>query len=77
MFGSFELLYFSEQQMQVRDALVKEVKTKGEHHEIDMLHWLSRTALELIGQGGLGYSFENFEDDTLEHEYTRAVKDFL
>ena len=25
---------------------------------VDMMEWLGRTALELIGQGGLGYSFD-------------------
>lgn len=26
--------------------------------EIDMAVWMNRTSLELVGQGGLGYSFE-------------------
>lgn len=28
-----------------------------------MLNWMSRAALELIGQGGLGYSFDPLLDD--------------
>lgn len=28
-----------------------------------MLEWMSRTALELIGQGGLGYSFDPLVED--------------
>jgi hypothetical protein len=51
-------------------------KTKDGPQEIDMLHWLSRTALELIGQGGLGYSFEDFSDNGSQNEYTRAVQEF-
>lgn len=38
--------------------------------------WMSRTALELIGQSGLGYSFETFEDEN-PNEYTSALKEFL
>ncbi len=26
--------------------------------EVDILNWMGRTALELVGQGGLGYSFD-------------------
>ncbi|OCH93349.1 cytochrome P450 [Obba rivulosa] len=31
--------------------------------EIDILKWMGRTALELIGQGGLGYSFDPLVED--------------
>lgn len=43
-----------------------------EQHEIDMLGWMGRTALELIGQGGLGYSF-----DPLVEERTDVYGDAL
>jgi hypothetical protein len=43
---------------------------------MDMSTWLGRTALELIGQSGLGYSFETFEDDNV-NPYTIAVKSYL
>lgn len=36
----------------MRDAIAKNIT--GGAKDIDMLHWTSRTALELIGQGGLG-----------------------
>lgn len=26
--------------------------------DIDVLDWMGRTSLELVGQGGLGYSFD-------------------
>jgi hypothetical protein len=42
-----------------------------------MLRWLSRTALEYIGQGGLGYSFENLDENGRSNVYARVVKDFL
>lgn len=59
----------------VRDALAK--KVTSEPKEIELMQWLSRTALELIGQAGLGYSFENFETDAPTSEYSSAVKDLL
>lgn len=41
--------------------------------EIDFLHWMGRTALELIGQGGLGYSFDKLVEDG-DNEYGHAIK---
>lgn len=34
--------------------------------ELDVLGWMGRTALELIGQGGLGYSFDPLVEDASE-----------
>lgn len=48
----------------------------GEEHEIDMLGWMGRTALELIGQGGLGYSFDPLVEDRTD-EYGDALKSLL
>ena len=39
-----------------------------------MLAWLSRTALDLIGVGGLGYNFNALDGE--EHDYTRGMKEF-
>lgn len=44
--------------------------------EIDMFHWLGRTALELVGQGGLGYSFDPLTDDA-HNTYADALKSLL
>ncbi|EIM90577.1 cytochrome P450 [Stereum hirsutum FP-91666 SS1] len=41
--------------------------------ELDILEWMTRVALELIGQGGLGYSFETLEEGKT-NRYTTAVK---
>lgn len=38
---------------------------------------MSRTALELIGQSGLGYSFDSLEDGATPHRYSQAVKMFM
>ncbi|EJD49639.1 cytochrome P450 [Auricularia subglabra TFB-10046 SS5] len=42
--------------------------------EVDLIVWLSRVALELIGVGGLGYSFGALDGG--EHEYVKAIKLF-
>ncbi|KAG2003385.1 cytochrome p450 [Coprinopsis cinerea AmutBmut pab1-1] len=44
--------------------------------EIDILSWSTRTALELIGQSGLGYSFDTLESDTPEHPFSTAIRGF-
>ena len=44
--------------------------------ELDMLAWMGRTALELIGQAGLGYSFDNFFEDSTD-AYGESIKMFL
>ena len=44
----------------MREGIESQIMNTAE--EIDIYHWLNRTALELIGQGGLGHSF-----DTLKH----------
>lgn len=40
-----------------------------------MLDWMSRTALELIGQGGLGYSFDSLTGPA-DNEFGEALKQF-
>lgn len=38
-----------------------------------MMKWLSRAALEYIGQGGLGYSFDSL-DESKTNDYSEAIK---
>ncbi|KAF9466558.1 cytochrome P450 [Collybia nuda] len=45
--------------------------------EIDMLRWMTRTALELIGQSGLGYSFDSLTDESDSHPYSNSVKQLV
>ena len=54
----------------MREALVEHLD--GGSKEVDMLSWMSRTALEYIGQGGLGYGLDNLDHDGLS-EYGKAV----
>lgn len=43
--------------------------------EVDMLAWMGRTALELIGQAGLGYSFDPLVADAPD-AFASAIKSF-
>ncbi|KAF9559811.1 cytochrome P450 [Agrocybe pediades] len=49
-------------------------KVRDGPQEIDMLSWASRTALELIGQCGIGYSFDPLTEDEPNHRYILAAK---
>ena len=62
---------------QLQGALVKKLNSEGAHIVLDINYWISRAALEIIGQAGLGYSFENLDDENATTEYARAVKDLL
>jgi hypothetical protein len=64
--------------LQLRDKLLEHIQsreTPGKESDIDVLEWVSRTALELIGQGGLGYSFRAL--DHKEDAYGDAAKQLL
>jgi hypothetical protein len=41
------------------------------------MHWLTRTALELIAQSGLGYSTDSLADDSDTHPYSTALKQLM
>lgn len=57
--------------LQLRNAILSRV---GEdQQEVDMLTWMGRTALELMGQAGLGYSFDPLERDSTD-PYGHALK---
>ncbi len=44
--------------------------------ELDMLSWSGRTTLEVLGQAGLGHSFDPLTEDQAD-EFATAVKEFL
>jgi len=44
--------------------------------DIDMMRWMGRTALELIGQGGLGYSFDPLIEDK-KNDFGDAMKNLF
>ncbi|OBZ67715.1 hypothetical protein A0H81_12340 [Grifola frondosa] len=59
---------------QLRDAI--ESRVRNGPAEIDMLGWMGRTALELIGQAGLGYSFDPLVRDVPD-AFGDAVKSLV
>ncbi|KAF8956301.1 cytochrome P450 [Flammula alnicola] len=56
----------------LRDAFSNKVKDGPQ--EIEVMKWMTRTALELIGQSGLGYSFDPLTEDAVPHPFSEAVK---
>ncbi|KAL1742477.1 cytochrome P450 [Schizophyllum fasciatum] len=54
-----------------------EKQTESGAQEIDMLHWTSRTALELIGRSGLGYSFDSLTVGEAVHPYAATLKELV
>ena len=42
--------------------------------DVDLVPWLSATALELIGVGGMGYSFNALAHGKPQHEYVSGIK---
>ncbi|KAF9479975.1 cytochrome P450 [Pholiota conissans] len=51
-------------------------KVKDGPQEVIMT-WMTRTALELIGQSGLGYSFDPLTEDGKQHPYSKAAKQLI
>jgi hypothetical protein len=45
--------------------------------KIDVLSWMIRTALELIGQSGYGYSFDPLTEDGNDHIFSKSVKEVV
>nr|BED42990.1 cytochrome P450 monooxygenase [Trametes versicolor] len=43
---------------------------------LDVNGWMGRTTLEMLGQAGLGYSFDNFEEDSTD-SYGESLKMFF
>ncbi|XP_006457615.1 hypothetical protein AGABI2DRAFT_79965 [Agaricus bisporus var. bisporus H97] len=64
---------------EVTDRLCSSLKTKlrDERQEVDILDWLSRTALELIGQCGMDCSFDSLEGEGNDHPFAQAIKQYV
>jgi cytochrome P450 len=58
------------------DAVV-EPKVKNGAAEIDFFHWMTRASLEMIGQSGLGFSFDPLVEGQPEHIFSLAVRDLI
>ncbi|KAI0671637.1 cytochrome P450 [Trametes maxima] len=55
----------------LREAI--KLRVEAGVQEIDVAGWMGRAAIELVGQGGLGYSFDPLTEETSD-VYTEAVK---
>ncbi len=60
---------------QLIEALDQRISRHPEGIEVDMIAWMGRTALELIGQAGLGYSFDSLVADAPD-DFGTAIKAF-
>ncbi|TFK81801.1 cytochrome P450 [Polyporus arcularius HHB13444] len=60
----------------VQVALKSRLPEDGAAEVVDMNGWNGRTTLEMLGQAGLGYSFDNFIDESSD-EYGEALKMFF
>ena len=49
----------------------------SDEKEVDMLDLMGRAALEIIGQAGLGHSFDPLTSHTESDTYTKAAKTYL
>ncbi|KAJ4474815.1 cytochrome P450 [Lentinula aciculospora] len=58
-------------------ALKNRLQNGSPTQEVDVLSWMGRTALELIGHTGLGYSFDPLVDEDSAHPYAEVIKDLL
>ncbi|KAF8896616.1 cytochrome P450 [Infundibulicybe gibba] len=59
----------------LQDAITSRVENGP--REVEIVQWMTRTALELIGQSGLGYSFDSLEDEVSTHPYCKSVKELV
>ena len=59
---------------QLEEAI--EQRVRAQPTEVNMVMWMGRTALELVGQAGLGYSFDKLTEETPD-ELGDALKSFM
>nr|VWO98257.1 Putative tyrosine-protein kinase AmsA (EC (Amylovoran biosynthesis membrane-associated protein AmsA) [Ganoderma boninense] len=57
----------------MRSALALRLPRDGDGKVLDVNEWMARTTLEMLGQAGLGYSFDNFEEDSID-PYGESIK---
>ncbi|KIP07530.1 hypothetical protein PHLGIDRAFT_414123 [Phlebiopsis gigantea 11061_1 CR5-6] len=66
---------FYETAHRLAEGVKNQLKT-SQSNEVDILAWMGRTALELIGRGGFGHSFDPLLESKSD-AYADAVKDFV
>ena len=60
---------------QLQTAIERCVGSHSDAVEVEMLSWMCRTALEIIGEAGLGYSFDPLVEDVPD-AFAQAIKGF-
>jgi len=75
MFVVQTLSYYCTCNQQLRDKVASKIPAGGA--EIDMLKLMANASLELIGQGGLGYSFEKEAEEDKALKYGKAIHAIL
>ncbi|KAF8193953.1 cytochrome P450 [Mycena galopus ATCC 62051] len=58
------------------DVLMTECRAGGGGSRVDMSEWMSRAALEAVGQTVLGYSFDPL-DSPVNNPYTHAIRELI
>ncbi|KAG6919202.1 hypothetical protein DXG01_008500 [Tephrocybe rancida] len=66
------LTYFTRQ---LTAAIERELLSGSQ--EVDIHHWMSRGALELIGRSGLGHSLDSLTEGEKPHPYGVSVKELI
>ena len=61
---------------QLRSSIISRLTKGQEWTEVDMMIWISRATLELIGQAGLGHPLDHLEGDEMS-SYGQAIKNLL
>jgi len=63
---------FVDKSLQLRDIWAAESSKQGGTGRIDVLSWLSRMTLDVIGKAGFAYSFESLNSDAKPNELSQA-----
>ncbi|KAF9236337.1 cytochrome P450 [Melanogaster broomeanus] len=64
---------FREVSTTLRDTIAAQIKDGP--RDINMFEWFTRTSLEVVGQSGLGHSFDSLKG-AISNPYSKAVKSF-
>ncbi|QRV94594.1 cytochrome P450 family protein [Ceratobasidium sp. AG-Ba] len=76
-FGALQIRYlvpiFMEKSNQLRDAWLNMIDNNPEGVEIEVLSWLGRATLDIIGSAGFGYEFDSIKSEE-ENELAKAFK---
>ncbi|KAJ7270464.1 hypothetical protein C8J57DRAFT_1468497 [Mycena rebaudengoi] len=62
---------FGEKSLELRDIWARQVSAGGSSAQIEMLSWLRRMTLDVIGQAGFNYQFNAGEPDELNDAFTQ------